>query len=203
MGRRRLPSLSSLVAGLGACVVAACAALWVASWCGNGQAWACSPNGVRSVYVGSHKGAIRINMLDDLGKFYVRGASDREEMAGLISAEVLHGPAGWGFREQNGRWSLRMEDFFYLGRGAISFAPPHRSRIRSIHLVFRAVTVRYWFMLVVAISLASPAWMIALRRRVRRRRHRMGLCSGCGYDLRGSPERCPECGRPVLAKGEP
>lgn len=34
----------------------------------------------------------------------------------------------------------------------------------------------------------------ARRAQIRERRLRAGLCSGCGYNLRASTNRCPECG---------
>ena len=42
------------------------------------------------------------------------------------------------------------------------------------------------------LGIAPPIWL--LRRRARRRRREAGRCRACGYDLRATPDRCPECG---------
>ena len=43
--------------------------------------------------------------------------------------------------------------------------------------------------------------VILLRRRRQRHRHLNQLCLHCGYDLRASTDRCPECGEPIVAGG--
>jgi hypothetical protein len=46
--------------------------------------------------------------------------------------------------------------------------------------------------LIILTGLLPLRWMSRLI--LHRRRHRKGLCRACGYDLRATPERCPECG---------
>ena len=60
--------------------------------------------------------------------------------------------------------------------------------------------VPYWSLAL--LSGALPAGWITRRLHVHMRergRKRMGLCSACGYDLRASFERCPECATEITS----
>jgi hypothetical protein len=55
----------------------------------------------------------------------------------------------------------------------------------------REFRIPLWF--AALFTAALPLTYRAARRRLRRRSEK-GLCLTCGYDLRATPERCPECG---------
>jgi hypothetical protein len=53
------------------------------------------------------------------------------------------------------------------------------------------ISLPHWLFVVFS-AILPAAWLIRMRRQ--RRRLRDGLCERCGYDLRGTPGQCPECG---------
>lgn len=54
-----------------------------------------------------------------------------------------------------------------------------------------SVYVPHWLAVVLAAALPAAHVTITWRRR---RRQRPGHCAECGYDMRATPRRCPECG---------
>jgi hypothetical protein len=62
---------------------------------------------------------------------------------------------------------------------------------RTTRLGLHAIILPCWFIMTLLVALPAP---VMARRLGRLRRRRANRCVNCGYDLRGSPDRCPECG---------
>jgi hypothetical protein len=77
--------------------------------------------------------------------------------------------------------------FFFGESGRNSFFFISRPSVLS-------VAVPHWAVALATLALPA-AWSIARLRRLRQ--HRAGCCAICGYDLRSTPNRCPECGTMV------
>jgi predicted amidophosphoribosyltransferase len=62
----------------------------------------------------------------------------------------------------------------------------------------RAYVVSDWA-IVLLLALAPAIWLLRTLKP-----HAPGCCRHCGYDLRGTPDRCPECGtQATQAKPQP
>ncbi len=106
----------------------------------------------------------------------------------ITGAQTVTYKTGWdcfGFDELATRWRPRFD--------------------RSTLPTMARLVVPFWIPVAVLASSLTLCCLPAYRRRKRRK---LGLCLKCGYDLRGSGERCPECGtacefdRPRLQGGE-
>jgi hypothetical protein len=117
-------------------------------------------------------------------------------------------PAAPGSRRSDGwsRSSGSADDFDVktdtrwrrLGFGMLDSGPSSVGNVGGATVSYRTWWVPLWFL---TLLLASPlviSFVTSRPLRARRRRAR-GECVTCGYDLRSSPERCPECGTLVLS----
>ena len=111
---------------------------------------------------------------------------------GRIIYYSITGPApgveGWGYDSwviAPSGWNNPVADptrTFFGFRFSARGKPPHHRPVASLPL---------WLPLML-LSVMPVRWYMR-----RRRGLRPGLCPACGYDLRATPDRCPECGAGV------
>jgi hypothetical protein len=98
-------------------------------------------------------------------------------------------PRHWTWEREtaaNRRWSFLGVSYFAgdLARAGFSGEAP---------IPFRTVVVPHAWVLLLSIALPALFAGRAAQRRRRQKRAARGLCAACGYDLRATPGRCPEC----------
>jgi hypothetical protein len=96
-------------------------------------------------------------------------------------------PPGSVFRGRQWRGFGYMHESFNAPDGAIQFWAG-------------GIYCPHWFLALLLLTLPLQQVVAAQRARLNRQRD---LCECCGYDLRESPDRCPECGTPNPAPLKP
>lgn len=98
-------------------------------------------------------------------------------------------------------WPLRCLESRFRSPEIVPVTYEHALEVAGRQLPYRP---RYGALALNTLLLAMVAYLLSLmglttRRTIRRRR---GRCPSCAYDLRGSPDACPECGERAAREGD-
>ena len=125
-----------------------------------------------------------------------------------FSLDNSHGTLGVSFASQFGHFGGRWPGWRYSWdsppQGPLYSLSKHARRTvldrLGVHLLHQTwsggnldnyvIECRYW----IIVALAGTATVLFRRRSVAAHA-KPATCAACGYDLRGTPDRCPECGR--------
>jgi hypothetical protein len=175
--RRRLPRiLLNAVTVASLLLSVAVLAFWVRSTFTSDEVWIYSERGYGAfsfqhrIYAGVFWDPKRPGP----GGLHVLVESDRTWSTGLFCA-----------------WVAKEHGFGRTAFGALRADEIPQAVLPSVRFVW----VPHWFAASALLIIGSPAIPTAasvIRRR--RRARRPELCAACGYDLRATPDRCPECG---------
>lgn len=118
------------------------------------------------------------------------------------AAEIVYLAFGFGLGLANFRFLAPANR---LSAVLSTFATGSLIAWRAVDELEAIVDVEFWPMLpLFLVAWGFVAWLAYRRSAERWGWYKRGVCLNCGYDLRASPEQCPECGRivrqPVVAK---
>jgi hypothetical protein len=140
----------------------------------------------RGVYIASSRGELSLNYVD---------VSVYDPSAHMIEYNFNWQNPSTGlrkYRDARPKMNVEFAGFYFAGSThVLRFANGKLGPVNQWDF-----GVPYWFLLIV-----SGLWPVRRFLAFRRRRKRMvagQFCEGCGYDLRATPERCPECGKVVV-----
>ena len=184
---RVLFTLASAVALL---VCAATMVLWVRSY------WVTDfylgRNGPKTVLTQSSRGSVLLNSALVPQDRRVVPAYGYHRMT---AAQSLHARAphlGEPGVRHHGAW---LGFSWFASDGGVSRRKlPNGHTVNMHFLPMHEVAVPDWSLLLVFAALPVAWLLLWWRDRGRRRRIERGLCARCGYDLRATTNRCPECG---------
>jgi hypothetical protein len=100
-------------------------------------------------------------------------------LAGLLLSSIFH-----GFRRRRAVWVAVFYGVMFPMLGMVYWFPSTRQGVVICPLV---MMFPFGILFGLALILVRPTPPP----------HREGICDRCGYDLRATPDRCPECGRAV------
>lgn len=169
-----------------------------------GVLWARSSSMVETLIVPVRNGwtATLVSMRGGLyGELHIHGVVGDWDVLSWRIAQDDGGRPAWDYEiEHHIRWGFAAQISSYVAADDMEIEvlrrlevsdPLKANRLKGPSYLYRLL-LPYWFLICL-----FGAWPLCLLGRRIRDGRRAGTCHRCGYDLRATPDRCPECGTEV------